>query len=136
MPSLGRSTSRDSFAWEINALKAGDWKLSFVIISNAQLSSRISKIDSPEISGFEISRLLGSGEGLQAELQESKEDLILKFEDEKSTGLPCLPASSYKENSNSYLFVLPGNLLADLYEKYGERLLEQNVQLSYNLEGK
>ena len=34
----------------------------------------------------------------KAELQgKQKEDLILKFEDEKSTGLPCLPASSYKK---------------------------------------
>ena len=135
---LDEARPETPLAWEINALKAGDWKLSFVIISNAQLSSRISKIDSPEISGFDTScdcwdleRVCKSRTSGKA-----KEDLILKFEDENSTGLPCLLASSYKENSNSYLFVLPGNLLADLYEKYGERLLEQNVRTFLQFRGK
>ena len=50
--------------------------------------------------------------------------------------MPCLFASSYKENSNSYLFVLPGNVLADLYEEHGERLLEQNVRTFLQFRGK
>lgn len=43
-------------------------------------------------------------------------------------GLPCLPASVGSEGYQSYLFAFPGTVLADIFAKYGNRLLEQNVR--------
>ena len=55
------------------------------------------------------------------------EELEIDFTEFVSNGLLCLPAST-GEDFDSYLAVVPGDLLADLYDKYGSRLLEGNVR--------
>jgi len=48
-------------------------------------------------------------------------------------GVPCLEASSaITDTYRSYLCVLPGEVLADIYDKYGSRLLEGNVRSFLN----
>lgn len=42
--------------------------------------------------------------------------------------VPCLLASEINPNFKSYIAILPGTCLAKLYERYGARLLEQNVR--------
>lgn len=43
--------------------------------------------------------------------------------------LPCLQAHVHGADYESYLVVLPGEFLADIYGLYGARLLEQNVRV-------
>ncbi|MDE0210340.1 MAG: AIPR family protein [Boseongicola sp.] len=43
--------------------------------------------------------------------------------------LPCLQAHVHGTGYKSYLVVLPGTFLADIYGLYGARLLEQNVRV-------
>lgn len=50
-------------------------------------------------------------------------------------GLPCLPASSTDEYKG-YLAVIPGNVLATLYDRYGSKLLEGNVRSYLTARGK
>jgi len=48
-------------------------------------------------------------------------------------GVPCLEACSARTDTyRSYLCVLPGEVLADIYDKYGSRLLEGNVRSFLN----
>ncbi|WP_196479327.1 AIPR family protein [Dehalococcoides mccartyi] len=48
-------------------------------------------------------------------------------------GVPCLEAHSARtETYRSYLCVIPGIVLADIYDKYGSRLLEGNVRSFLN----
>jgi hypothetical protein len=42
--------------------------------------------------------------------------------------VPCLPASEINPKFKAYIAILPGTCLAKLYERYGARLLEQNVR--------
>jgi hypothetical protein len=42
--------------------------------------------------------------------------------------VPCLPASEINPSFKAYIAILPGSCLAKLYERYGARLLEQNVR--------
>lgn len=42
--------------------------------------------------------------------------------------VPCLSASEINPNFKAYIAILPGTCLAKLYERYGARLLEQNVR--------
>ncbi len=42
--------------------------------------------------------------------------------------LPCVTTNVELEGYQSYLAIVPGFILADIYEKYGPRLLEQNVR--------
>src|SRR5699024_9575942 len=57
-----------------------------------------------------------------------KEALDFDFIDIFGKGIPGLPAYVGTEQYESYLLVMPGDYLADLYEEYGARLLEQNVR--------
>ena len=45
------------------------------------------------------------------------------------TPLPCLQAHIHGTSCKSYLVVLPGTFLAEIYGLYGARLLEQNVRV-------
>jgi hypothetical protein len=48
-------------------------------------------------------------------------------------GVPCLEACSARTDTyRSYLCVIPGTVLADIYDKYGSRLLEGNVRSFLN----
>lgn len=42
--------------------------------------------------------------------------------------IPCLTVNNHNSDYKSYIAIIPGNCLAKLYERYGARLLEQNVR--------
>ena len=42
--------------------------------------------------------------------------------------IPCLTVNNHNSDYKSYIAIIPGNCLAKLYERYGPRLLEQNVR--------
>lgn len=50
-------------------------------------------------------------------------------------GLLCLPASLEAEDYASYLVVMPGEVLAKIYDQYGQKLLEQNVRTFLQFKG-
>ncbi|EPX60582.1 hypothetical protein D187_001736 [Cystobacter fuscus DSM 2262] len=66
-----------------------------------------------------LARCIGSGR-----IQESIE---VDFLADHGSGLPCLPVAG-NGNISGYLTVIPGTVLHQLYDEYGERLLELNVR--------
>jgi hypothetical protein len=50
--------------------------------------------------------------------------------------LRCLPADDTRAGYQCVFTVLPGKLLADMYEKYGAKLLQRNVRSFLQLKGK
>jgi len=44
------------------------------------------------------------------------------------TTLPCLPASKNEDGYRSFLTYIPGNMIYNLYEQFGQSLLELNVR--------
>jgi len=50
--------------------------------------------------------------------------------------IPCLIAPSENSQYQSYLAIIPGKLLANIYEEFGARLLEQNVRSFLQFTGK
>lgn len=50
--------------------------------------------------------------------------------------IPCLPASTENSDYKAYIAIIPGACLAKLYERYGARLLEQNVRSFLQFAGK
>lgn len=58
----------------------------------------------------------------------SREALEIDLVDRYKQNLECLPAHIGDTALPSYLVICPGNILADLYNDYGARLLEQNVR--------
>jgi hypothetical protein len=55
-------------------------------------------------------------------------ELEVDFTEFANDGIPCLEASQEGEDYKAYLCVLPGAVLADLYDRFGSRLLEGNVR--------
>ena len=66
----------------------------------------------------------------------AKEEVIIDFESMFGQGIPCLPAHIKSADYESYLMVMPATILGDLYGKYGDRLLEQNVRCFLQARGK
>lgn len=70
-----------------------------------------------------------------AESGNLKEDVIIDFKEFDGLGIPCLLANN-NEDYTSYLCNMPGKILADIYNKYGSRLLEGNVRSFLQTKGK
>ena len=66
-----------------------------------------------------VGRLLSTGE---------PEPIVIDFVKMFGKGLPCLPANAGGSELDSYLTVIPGDWLAEIYDLYGGRLLEHNVR--------
>ena len=57
-----------------------------------------------------------------------REPIEIDFDRSHGQPLPCLPMPVSNDDYQSYLAIVPGTLLAGMYERYGARLLEQNVR--------
>ena len=66
----------------------------------------------------------------------AREPIEIDFLRDFDGPLPCLPMPVDNDDYQSYLAILPGDVLADIYEKYGARLLEQNVRSFLQFGGK
>lgn len=60
----------------------------------------------------------------------------IDFEADHGGLIPCLAVPGNQETYQSYLAVVPGEVLAAVYEKYGSRLLEMNVRAFLQSTGK
>lgn len=95
-------------------------------------SKRTGVLDAENICGIDVEyriwdmprfyRIFGVGDG--------HEEIAINFEEYLAGGIPCLQANYSSEASNcrSYVCTIPGNVLADLYDEYGSRMLEGNVR--------
>lgn len=50
--------------------------------------------------------------------------------------IPCLTANTDNKKYRTYIAIIPGNCISKLYERYGARLLEQNVRSFLQFTGK
>ena len=60
--------------------------------------------------------------------QGEPEPITIDFEEETGKSLPCLEIPTGNEQYETYLAAVPGDVLANIYERYGSRLLESNVR--------
>jgi hypothetical protein len=112
-------------------------KVRLFLISNRSLSSRVEGMESKEVEGYPITynlwdisrlhRLVASHKG--------KEDVDIDLTEDFGQRLPCLQAHLGNNSYKSYLAVVPGQLLSQIYEKWGARLLEQNVRCFLQVRG-
>jgi hypothetical protein len=109
------------------------------LLSNRKLSNRIKDIFDEELDGIPIQHRVWDVERLRllVESGREREEMEIDFQDEFGVTLPCLPAHVGKQDDyQAYLAVVPGNLLASIYEHWGTRLLEQNVRCFLQARGK
>ena len=112
--------------------------VNFFLLSERVLSDRLQTLEDNEIADtpatytiWDISRLQR-----QRASRGHKEPLNIDFHEMFDTGISCLRADLGLDSYPSYLIVIPGVILSTLYEKYGSRLLEQNVRSFLQARGK
>jgi hypothetical protein len=117
-------------ARQIADRQGGIRKLNLVLFSERALSEKIQEIPDSTVTGIPTSHQIWDITRLQRQRSSRghKEPLDLDLEQMFGNGLLCLPAHLGSGTYQSYLLVVPGEFLATLYEKFGARLLEQNVR--------
>lgn len=113
-------------------------KVNFFILSERVLSDRLQALESNEIDGVSVSYHVWDVSRLQRQRSSRghKEALDIDFLETFGAALPCLPAHVGSASYQSFLIVIPGEMLASLYGRYGARLLEQNVRSFLQARGK
>ena len=135
---LDESMPVAELAWFIAKPTSKLERLTLVLASNARLSARVESLPRNKIAGLHTTYEvwdLGRLHRLESSGQE-KEAVEVDLTSFDASGLRCLPAFIDGGSMQSYLLVLPGSVLADLYQQYGERLLEQNVRTFLQFRGK
>lgn len=108
----------------------------FHIFSNQNLSQRYSRESRSEIAGMPTETHIWDLQRLKALYESSREREVvdIDLDDFGSPGIPCIEASK-ADGLRSYLCVIKGEVLADLFERYGSRLLEGNVRSFLGMKG-
>lgn len=120
-----------------------DWhskatKYRFYFVSDGQLKTRAKDWSEPDVKGvkaelhiwdvtrFHMAYVSATG----------RDELIIDFSSDNRRGIPCLASEHSEGEYQAYLCMITGDALADVYEKYGSRLLEGNVRTFLSAKGK
>ncbi|ASP47210.1 AIPR family protein [Cognaticolwellia beringensis] len=104
-------------------------KIRVVIFTDQQLSTRVKKLTIGEILEKDTSIEIWDIERLK-DLTQSDGDSEEFTVDIKELGgeLKVLPANDLENGVSTYLGIMPATLLSDIYDEFGQRLLESNVR--------
>jgi hypothetical protein len=107
------------------------------MITDSCLSDRIKDLPSEWINDVPVEYHIWDVARLKAVSTSmlGTEELEIDFRKFVEGGLPCLQASQ-TEDYNGYLCVIPGDVLTEIYDLYGSRLLEGNVRSFLSTTGK
>lgn len=117
-------------------------KLHLIIVSTNKKSSRMKttfEIDKLEIGNqvFDVDLSLVDMKNIyETKLATfKKDDLVISTKDFGFDGIPCIKADINTDKYTSYLAIVPGKFLSDIYLKYPSQLLESNVRSFLNTRG-
>ena len=117
---------------------SGIGRVRLFLITNRALSERVDGREADELDGrtvtysvWDIGRLYR-----QATVGHGREDIDVDLAGSFGGPLPVLPAQQPEADHESYLAIMPGKVLAAIYDRWGTRLLEQNVRVFLQHRGK
>ena len=109
-------------------------KLHLFIVSTNKLSKVVKKIKLPEVSfkdrTFQVVVDILDIENIYRSKLVSfkKDDIVINCSDYNLDGVPYIKANLDTDQYESYLVVVPGKFLSDIYKDYDSSLLESNVR--------
>ncbi len=111
-------------------------KVRLILISNRELSERVDGREAEEIDGKTVTYNVWDIRRLHrvATAGHGREEIDIDLNDFGGV-LPILPAHLPDVDYNSFLAVVPGTMLARIYDRWGARLLEQNVRVFLQARG-
>lgn len=118
-------------------------KIHLIIVSTNKNSERLKTTLSLKpltmgIKSFDIDLTLLDIEGIYETKSTpfKRDDIIIKTDEYGiESGIPCIKANVVSNDYDSYLAIVPGKFLSDIYMKYSARLLESNVRSFLNTRG-
>jgi hypothetical protein len=105
-------------------------RVRLIIFSNARLTARKKTVESKQVGQrtFTYNLLDFTRFNDIVESRGAGEPIEIRLEELDARPLPCIKAHTEGSDYQAYLVVLPGEVLAEIYGRYGPRLLEQNVR--------
>ena len=129
-------------AFGLADLIAKRWKrigrVRLILITNRELSERVDGREADELDGRMITYSVWDIRRLyrQATVGHGREEIDIDLEADFGGSLSVLPAQQPEAGHESYLAIMPGKVLAQIYDRWGARLLEQNVRVFLQARGK
>lgn len=127
---LEHSSQAAEAAFEIRSKIHSAARIRAFLVSNRVLSDRVKTINDStlglkrlEFAVWDLQRLYNSFTSSQG-----REEIEIDLTQWLPEGLPALKARSNFENVSTFLAVMPGRALAEIYDRFGSRLLEGNVR--------
>lgn len=105
------------------------------IVTNKVLSRSIDSVDADAYDNRKITYNVWDLSRLQQFLEQGHEEIEVDFELEFGGSVPAIHVNADGSDYEAYLFVIRGDVLADVYERWGTRLLEQNVRVFLQARG-
>lgn len=131
MPEYGLADELREFAMSKTADTKKKITLYVLTNRNAEGGLKQYRLKRGEIEGLSIDLQVWDIERvykIETSLQ-GRQAIDINFADYGIDGLPCIEATGMDSNNfKSYLCIISGRVLADLYDAYGARLLEGNVR--------
>ena len=130
--------SSEIFQFAYTLAKSQDIKENLVRVNAFIIINGSYKGDFPAntlISGYNFYYKIFDIESLYNITEKSHIPIEINFKADGFT-VPCIPSPSVNEEYQSYLAIIPGEALASIYERFGSRLLEQNVRSFLQFNGK
>jgi hypothetical protein len=130
--------SSEIFQFAHTLAKSRDIKDNLVRVNAFILTNGMYKGEFPSnttISGYNFYYKIFDIESLYNISEKSHIPIEIDFKKDGFT-VPCIPSPSANEEYQSYLAIIPGQALASMYERFGSRLLEQNVRSFLQFTGK
>jgi len=117
-------------------LKENLVRVNAIILTNGEYKGDFPPSDT--ISGYSVFYRVIDINYLYKISEQSRVPIEINFDDfeGESFEIPCLSANSQNTDYRAYIAIIPGTCLAKLYERYGARLLEQNVRSFLQFTGK
>ena len=112
-------------------------RFKFIIISNYTLSKQVKNLSQPDFLDRPVDLNVWTLERFfQTFISNSSEILEIETQDFDCEGIPCLKANlGEQSNYDAYLGIIPGSFLANIYLKYGSKLLQGNVRAFLSFRG-
>lgn len=136
----GREESTPEYALAENLRRRarGVTRYRFYLLTNKILSSRAKDLSSETIEGIPVEYHIWDIDRFRRVFESTlgREELTIDLSEWMLGGVPALRASTANDDTSTYLCVLPGRLIADLYGRYGGRLLQSNVRAYLSNTGK
>lgn len=130
-----------SRGFHLASLVAERWQLvtrvRMLLISNRELSDRVDGREAGEIDGRTVTYSVWDiGRLYRFEISgREREDIEIDLKKDFGGAVALLPAHLSGAEYEAYLAVIPGETLASIYERWGTRLLEQNVRVFLQARG-